>query len=252
MRTAGLFAALAFALPGGAQLAGTSMRGGIPGGQGPIRDRIIAAGDRFWVPGKERVTIAGVFVDETGTHPARIVIQLPRLCRLDVSDGASQKVMAFDGSRTWTLGGQADAGVEAVLESLADDSIEAFVSGALRGANIWLAGSGYRLHDSESAFPQPRRVDVLGVLRPAGPVAGRPIRRKMYCFDSESRLLNRVMYRDSSGRLTATVYEAWDLVDGEPLPTVWTRRQEGKVVFSFRRAAASFSAGLADATFGQP
>lgn len=208
-----------------------------------------ALGDRLWRSGQERVVLAGVFTDAGGDAPAQLVLQAPGLCRLELNSGSGKQIIAFDGAAAWTLNGSADSRALDVLESLSGDSPEGWFHEVAQGANFWLAGTGVRVKDPGE--PQaPRFVDMYGSLRVVKQRGDRVVRRKMYCFDSETQLLHRVVYRPNpEAGVVETLFEGWERIDGQAVPGVWKRKENGQVVFSFRRTAAAFSAGVEDGLF---
>lgn len=218
-----------------------------------IRPHAEVMGDRLSKPGKERVVFSGVLTDASGDVPAQIILQQPVLCRLD-KQGANAVSVGFDGAQGFAAQkSQTSADDEALLESFSDDSPEGFFNAAAGGAGLWLVGRRFRVQDSTTATTTPQWVDVYAVLRPVKQRKDRLLRQKMYHFDSNTRLLSRVVYQSSSGGpMVETIFEGWQSINGQAVPTVWKRREGGRVVFSFRTTGAVFSGGTADTTWTRP
>jgi hypothetical protein len=254
-RQAGLWIALAVLTPGqaSAQGLGVAPRPLSPRDVPALISRQVAAlGDRLWRSGQERVVLAGVFTDAEGDATAQLVLQVPGFCQLELNGAAGKKTIAFDGAAGWTLSGTVDSKAEDVLESLSGDSPEGWFSAVAQGATCWPAGTRVRVNDPGGEMPGPRFMDVYGSLRVVKQRGDRVVRRKMYCFDSETQLLNRVVYRSNSGAgVVETLFEGWERIEGQAVPAVWKRKEKGRVVFTFRRTAAAFSAGVEDGLFGR-
>lgn len=218
-----------------------------------IRQHAEVMGDRLSKPGKERVVISGVLTDASGEAPAQIIVQQPVLFRLD-KQGAKAVSVGFDGAQGFAAQkSQTSADDEALLESFSDDSPEGFLHAASGGAGLWLVGRRFRVQDPTNATPTTQWVDIYAMLRPVKQRKDRLLRQKMYHFDSNTRLLSRVVYQSSAGGpMVETIFEGWQNISGQAVPTVWKRRDGGRVVFSFRTTGAVFSSGTADAAWARP
>jgi hypothetical protein len=79
------------------------------------------------------------------------------------------------------------------------------------------------------------------------------LRHKGFYFDSLTGLLQRVVYRSGAGGVPVeTLIQGWERIEGQAVPLVWTRMENGRVTFSFRRTGVAFTPAATDDRFTGP
>ena len=198
-----------------------------------------ALGTRARAIGKEQTVYAGDLIDGNGNRTRlEVVHQMPGLVRIDGVAGRRTS-LAFDGTR--------DRGVvtpmdEALIETFVGDSVEGLFASLDGNAAVRLLGRRFGPDPLTHPNYEGPRYDIYEV---AGSVASRPdgvVRMKFYYFDSDTGLLLRTRYDDSSvrpRRKIETRFSAWGQVDGSLYPGRIERYEDGRLVFSFVTTAVA-------------
>jgi hypothetical protein len=217
-------------------------------------------GDRFEVPGKERVTLSARFTRYRGsaktTGQATIIRELPNKLRFSEHTAAGAREMGFDGNTFWTSGSNgAPQGADLqLLEFLVWDSIEFFIAGQANGAATRVLGDRFRLDDGRAPGYAGPFYDVLKVDENFTSSTGISRRPTIYYLNSETGLPERVVYDHPSKEKTRVIIEFtnWLTVGDQKLPGKATRRENGMTTEEIIITHALFGPKVHDNIFTKP
>jgi hypothetical protein len=212
-------------------------------------------GDRLLVKGKERVILAGTLsLPTAGVAAANVQVTLepPNKIRIDNLTVASS--VAFDGTTLAKNNGAVAQQDYATIDSFSTDFTDLFLFSQLTGGASRLVTQGARLMDGGKPVDPPVYCDVVhttvsdtvrGMLRQT---------MKSYCFNSTTKLLERVSYTDPNSPQTQvqTVYSNWQLIQGQRVPGKVARYENGSQVMLFQLAGATVGPTAADTAFIRP
>ena len=232
----------------------------VPYGAGRVLEIM---GDRLQVEGKERLDLSGV-LRRAGQDPVgvRILWEFPGKVRLEKRlgeepDPNKDELLVYDGAGNLRKKrGTAAVADEDLIEMLVYDSVEGFFIGQLEGFATRLLGSRYhRVDDSGSRVgPDYDIYEVINQVR----VVGRPLRqRKLYYFNSDTALLERVSYRLAAERVRGEVKVSvevsdWGEVYGQMIPGRMVRHENGVEVVRLEIREAGIAAAAEDGSFSLP
>jgi hypothetical protein len=216
----------------------------------PVRPCVGAFGTRIQVPGKERTTLDGTYSDKYGnTMAGRLVWQAPGNLRFERS--GSLPVLVYSAASGLLNTPSITAPDANFLESLLDDSAEAFFYGFGRGYAYRLTGERFRADDGKTPDYKGPWYDVYQV---AGIPKSQPIakqRWKTYLFDSTTKLLARTQYIDSAGVQITTQFNKWSISSGQAYPGEIVRLENGVAVSSFTITGVTIGPAANDGLFSQ-
>ena len=218
------------------------------------REFLNAVGDRFEVPGHERLQLTGNIVLTAGGQNAssalRITLEFPGKLRAD-----GQSVLISDSGGPWKNNGQTDQNDSDLIESLLNDSMEYFLAGHSSGVPIRQIGLRAFVKNSTIPNATAHHYDVYQSVERVK-VSGQTRQTiKLYCFDSVTHLLERIAYTTQAGGTTVrieTVYSGWQSVQQQKVPMQIARYENGKAVFTFTATAVALSAAASDHLFDHP
>jgi hypothetical protein len=203
-----------------------------------------ALGQRLLQPGKERITAEGYLAyaeNLDNLEPVEILSQYPLKVRL-TSEDSSQ---SFDLANASTKA-PGNRRLAETIEVLLEDSVEGLLS--LR-ATIGMTrhlGSGFKLPNAGEKSPG---IDIVQTTYPDLFRDGQPV-TKTYWFDSRTKLLGLVGYQSASGDQVDIVIDDWRDIDGEKVPFLIERRENGKLIMRLTLSSAAVTAGSEDGAFG--
>lgn len=208
----------------------------VPGGMQP---QLNALGIRAQRRGTERTVLIGQFVDAAGHQsPAQVIQQVPNL--VDLQGFAPAGDLKFDGTPASAIRrAQLD---EALLEVFVTDTAEGMLSAVQTGAAVRLLGRNFKPDIKLAPSYSGPTYDIFEVTAPVAPLAGQPVRMKLYYFDSHSGLLLSTRYSDTSVKPAITVetrFSKWRIQDGSAYPGRIERYESGMRAFSFVITAAA-------------
>lgn len=145
---------------------------------------------------------------------------------------------------------------EDLIEMLVHDSVEGFFIGQIEGFATRFLGSRYhRVDESGNAVgPDYDIYEVVNEVR----VPGRRFRqRKLYYFNSDMALLEKVRYRLAAERVRGPVevsveVSGWGEVFGQLIPTLTVRYEDGVEVVRLEIQEAGVGAAAKDGSFTLP
>ena len=223
-------------------------------------------GDRLRVVGKERLDLLGVLtrVGESAVG-VRILWEFPGKVRIEKrlgtdgeeTDPAKRDLLVYDGAGNLRKrGGTAGLADQDLIEMLVHDSVEGFFIGQIEGFATRFLGSRYHRVDEEGNAVGPD-YDIYEVINEVR-VPGRPLsQRKLYYFDSDTALLERVRYRLSAERGRGAVkvsveVSGWGEVFGQLIPGKVVRYENGVEVVKLEIEEAGIGAAAEDGSFSLP
>ena len=217
-------------------------------------------GDRLRVVGKERLDLIGVLT-RAGQSPVAVHIlwEFPGKVRLekrlgDEPDPSKDELLVYDGAgNLGKRGGTATLSDQDLIEMLVHDSVEGFFIGQIEGFATRFLGSRYHRVDAEgnAVGPDYDLYEVINEVR----LLRRPLRqRKLYYFNSDTALLERVRYRLAAERGRGAVkvsveVSGWGEVFGQLIPGQVVRSEDGVEVVRLEIQEAGVSAAAKDGSF---
>ena len=220
------------------------------------KDSLTAVGDRLEHPGKERLILTGSLSRDAssgGTVPIRIITEFPHKLRIEEERNGKTKVSGFDGRLAWVRGEALNGSDKDFIESLIFDSIDHYFLGQTQGFATRLLGTGFRPDDAEANYSGPL-YDVYQVVDQIPDGDNLRQQPKFYYFNSQTKLLEQIKYeRDRNGRgLKVEVRLGdWQQVDGQRIPTSFTRLENGEAVMQLTVTSTQISQRLADNSFSK-
>ena len=224
-----------------------------------VREILSVHGDRFERPGKERLVLTGTLTrpntSEKEAHAYRIVAEFPARLRFEEQVGASLQVIVFNQGQALKRGGPITSGDQDTLETLVFDSVDHFFGAQMNGFALRPLGNRFRLDGgSDEEYTGPvyevyRLLDEVVI----GPDARQ--QQKLFYFNSNSLLLERVSYetKRDGGPLTVEVeFGNWTNMNGQKLPGLITRRENGEQVFALTITAVAVTGRVSDGSFDRP
>ena len=220
-------------------------------------------GDRLEVMGKERLDLVGVLT-RAGQSPVgvRILWEFPGKVRLEKRLGSEpdpnkDELLVYDGAGNLRKKrGTAASADQDLIEMLVHDSVEGFFIGQLEGFATRFLGSRYHRVDESGNRVGPD-YDIYEVINQVR-VPGRPLRqRKLYYFNSDTALLERVRYRLSPERVRGEVEVSvevshWGEVFGQLIPGKMVRFEDGVEVVKLEIREAGIAGAAEDGSFSLP
>lgn len=247
-------------LPGALQGQGYVGPEEVPYGAGRVL-RIM--GDRLQVVGRERLDLVGVLTRSGQSAVAvHILWEFPGKVRIEKrlgteADPAKDELLVYDGAGNLLKRGDTAALADQdLIEMLVHDSVEGFFVGKLQGFATRFLGSRYHRVDDEGNAVGPD-YDIYEMINEVR-VPGRPLRqRKLYYFNSDTALLERVRYRLSAERRRGAVkvlveVSDWGEVEGQLIPGKVVRYEDGVEVVKLEIQEAGVGAAAEDGSFSLP
>ena len=208
-------------------------------------------GDRLERPGKERTAVAGTvrFGNDPTANPLILLNEFPDRVRASLTQGSNARTLVFDGNRVRAASplNQVD---EALLETLVYDSSEHFFWSQTQQQATRFIGSRIRTDDgSTQDYTGPyyevyQLTDVVKI----GPIE--QLRSKFYYFNSETLLLERVLYQDRASRVEVRLGD-WRSVNDQQLPHRIERIEDGVSAFVFSLGSINIAPRQDDSLFDQ-
>ena len=235
----------------------------VPYGAGRVLEIM---GDRLQVVGKERLDLFAVLT-RSGADPVAVQIlwEFPGKVRIEkrldtggkVEDPAKQDLLVYDGAGNLSKNrGRTTVSDQDLIEMLVYDSVEGFFIGQLEGFATRFLGSRYHRVDVEGNAVGPD-YDIYEVINEVR-VPGRRLRqRKLYYFNSDTALLEKVRYRLGAergrGEVKVTVdFSDWGEVYEQLIPGKMVRYEDGVEVVKLEIKKAGIAGAAKDGSFSLP
>ena len=217
-----------------------------------VREFLLALGDRIQKPGKERLVLVGSYTDsKISAKPAKLIWEAPGRLLFDRTGAGAPSLVVDDktGVSNASALSNSDLGV---LESLLDDSPEAFLYGFTRGHAHRFLGGRFRTDNGKTPNYSGPWYDIYESVAPVQSLSGAPLRQKIFVFDGINKLLVRTSYLVLQGGTkigVSTEFGKWVVNGGQATPGQIVRKENGVAVFTFDVSAASVVATVNDGTF---
>ena len=212
-----------------------------------------AMGDRLEKPGRERLSVTGTLSrPDSQTEEVQAVWEFPDRLRLTRQKGNQTRVIAFDGEQVKAVGNRLDEAEQDLIETLVYGSAEHFFETQMQGMATRLLGSRFRLDDGSSADYSGPFYDVYKVGDQVKTAVDQLERLKLYYFNSDTLLLERVVYEIYRNGATVKVEERlgdWTKEQGQQVARRTERFENGESVFVLTIGAAHLSARADDGVF---
>lgn len=195
-----------------------------------------AMGDRLEKPGRERLTVTGTLTRANDSQPAEVtaVSEFPDRLHLTIQNGNQTRIITFDGDQTTES--SLDTAEQDLIETLVYGTAEHFFNTQMQGMATRLLGSRFLLHRGSTADYNGPSYDVYKV-------AEQGERVKLYYFNSDTLLLERVTYDITRNGSTVKVEERlgdWTKEDGQQVARRIERLENGESVFVLTVRTARF------------
>lgn len=132
------------------------------------------------------------------------------------------------------------------METLLDDTVEGLISINSHSGGTQFLGKGFRQSGGGANAPT---YDVVQLFYPSVLRNGAAT-VKTYWFDSKTKLLARVTYKSTAGAAVEVTLGNWQTVQGETIPYLVERRENGQVTVRLTLSSATVGAGAQDGKFG--
>lgn len=213
-----------------------------------------AMGDRFEKPGRERLRLTGTLAQANDSQAEAVdaVLEFPHQLRLTIQEGVGNRVITFDGDQTKTAASSLNTADQNLIETLVYGSAEHFFTTQMQGMATRFLGSRFRLDDGSSSDYSGPYYDVYKVADQVKTSTDQREQLKLYYFNSDTLLLERVTYeiiRDGSVVKVEELIGGWTREQGQQVARRIERFENGKSMFVLTVHTASLSARLNDGTF---
>ena len=210
-----------------------------------------AMGDRLERPGKERLSLTGTLTraNDSQAEEVTAISEFPERLRLTRQKGNQTRVIAFDGDQ---VKNSPDTAEQDLLETLVYGTAEHFFDAQMQGMAMRFLGSRFRLDDGSSADYSGPYYDVYKVADRVNTSTDQSERLKLYYFNSETLLLERVTYEITRNGSTIKVEERlgdWAKEEGQQVARRIERFENGESVFVFTVRTARFGPRADDGAF---
>jgi hypothetical protein len=216
-----------------------------------------ALGDRLEKPGRERLSVTGTLsrAADGQAEEMSAIFEFPERLRLTRERGNQRRVITFDGEQVKGLGNPLEGGEEDLIETLVYGSAEHFFNTQMAGQATRFLGSRFRLDDGSSADYNGPYYDVYKVAEQVRTATEQTERVKLYYFNSETLLLERVTYEIDRNGSTVKVEErlgGWTKEQGQQVLRRIERFVNGESVFVLTVRTAGLSPRADDGVFTNP
>lgn len=213
-----------------------------------------ALGDRLEKPGRERLSITGTLsrAKDGQTEEVNAVWEFPERLRLTTRKGNESRVLTFDGKQAKSGANPLDIADRNLLETLVYGSAEHFFAAQMQGRATRFLASRLRLDDGSTADYDGPYYEVYKVAEQIQTSADQREQVRLYYFNSETLLLERVRYEINRNGSTVKVEErlgGWTREQGQHVARRIERIENGESVFVLTVRTAGFSRRAEDGMF---
>jgi hypothetical protein len=217
-----------------------------------LRGYLKALGGRLEELGKERLTFAGT-LDRAGEQSVAFVAisEFPDRLRLTTQSAAQTRTISFDKQAPIVVGDTLSVADQNLIESLVNDAAEHFFDAQAQGAPTRHLGNRFRADDGSTENYTGPYHDIFSMQDTVTGPATRE-QTKLYYFNSETHLLERVTYQISRNGETVEVetrFSDWQKVQDQQVAHRIVRLEKGQPVISLTITSATIAARLNDGLF---
>ncbi len=220
-----------------------------------LRWHLKVLGDRLEKPGKERLTLTGTFSRSGDAQPGTFVMiaEFPDRLRFTLQQGVQTRVITFNGQQAKALGRSLEAAERDLIETLAYDTAEHFFSMRVLGQPMQFLGSRFSINERLSANNTGPYYDLYQIGDLIKPSPDLRQQAKIYYFNSDTLLLERVRYKINSGGsevLVEVLIGDWRNEHTNQIARRIERIENGKSVFVLTIGSVGLSTRVDDGIFG--
>ncbi len=213
-----------------------------------------AFGDRLEKPGRERLSVTGTLsrAKDSQTEEVSAVWEFPERLRLTTQKANQTRLITFDGEQAKAAGNSLDGAERDVMETLVYGSAEHFFTTQMQGQATRLLGSRFRIDDGSIADYNGPYYEVYKVAEQIKTSAEQRQQVRLYYFNSETLLLERVSYEINRNGSKVKVEErlgGWSKEQGQQVARRIERFENGESVFVLTMRTASLSQRADDGIF---
>jgi len=213
-----------------------------------------ALGDRLERPGKERLSVTGTLrrSEDSQAEEVVAVFEFPDRLRLTLEKGHQNRVILFDGEQAKAVGRPLDEVERDLIETLVYGAAEHFFTTQMQGQATRFLGARFRLDDGSSANYSGPYYDIYQVADQIKTSASEREQNKLYYFNSDTLLLERVAYEINRNGSVVKVEETtinWGQEQGQQVARRIERFENGVSVFVLTVQLAGFGHRLDDGIF---
>ncbi len=204
-------------------------------GLGNGQEYLAAASPRFDAPGRECLIMTGTVTSSTGTVPMVYTRQLDEDSRVDLGTPPTRSLVAANLTATPAVTAALSDNERRILETLYDDSMDAFLYSVQYKGGLRFLGRGFRTDDGTTPNYQGPYYDIWVRYAPVTVLPERPMRVKHFYFDSTTKLLAKSRYMVSQNGAETVVevqYTGWHSSGGRMIPSQIVRQENGQAVLS--------------------
>lgn len=222
-----------------------------------LREVLNVLGNRLEKAGQERLILQGNLSRTSSARreqlPVRLILEFPDRLRLEELAGNQPRVTGYDGKAVWRTGATLTTQDEDEVESLLFDSVEHFLAAQLQGVATRFLGSRFRLDDGTTVKYAGPFYDLYQTTDRATAKSAAQPPAKLYYFNSDTLLLERVSYQavDTGARVEVQI-SLWHKLGDQRVPGRISRSENGEPVLTFTVNAAGFSPRANDGIFTKP
>ena len=213
-----------------------------------LASNLNALGNRLEKPGKERLTLMGSLRTGGETQEFAATLEFPDKLRLAVN-GPQNRVIVFDGEQT-TVSAAAELDL---IETLTYDSAEHFFAAQMQGKAMRFLGARFRTDDGSAPDYNGPYFDIYKIADHVR-ASGQERPAKLYYFNSETLLLERVTYVVNRGGAEISIetkLSDWRVAEGQQVARRIERFENGRSVFVFSVGSVQFASRADDGLFVQ-
>jgi hypothetical protein len=218
-----------------------------------LREYLKALGGRIEEPGKERLTLAGILNRLGEQDVAYIAIsEFPDRLKLVTQVGPKTETIEYDGRVPRESAGALSSADKKLIETLVYDSVEHFFKVQAEGAPTRHLGDRFRADDGSSENYTGPYYDIFSLMETIKAGSSRTSQTRLYYFNSETRLLEKVTYQLSrNGEIVKvqTKFSDWKTVQDQQVAHRIVRLENGQTVLSLTVTSASVAPQLNDGVF---
>ena len=209
-----------------------------------------ACGNRIEKPGAERIVGAGTIVrratpNAVASAPANVAVVLEFPGRARVEEAGQTSPAAFNVDAP-VLGKGQD--VEDLLELLVEDFSDGFFRVAISEGSMRWVGGNFRSLDEPGRY-----FDIVEASYRTKVRGSAAEQVKRYYFDSSTKLLAKVVYRQANSRGVVNIeseFGDWTRVNGQAIPRRMVRREGGVEMLRIQLPQVATTAAVNDGSFG--
>lgn len=213
-----------------------------------------ALGNRLERPGKERLSVTGTLRRSGDSQPAEVVavLEFPARLRLIIQRGIQTRVITFDGEQAEAVGNPLDSEERELIETLVYGAAEHFFMTQMQGQATRFLGARFRMDDGSSANYSGPYYDIYQVADQVKTSTSQREQEKLYYFNSDTLLLERVTYRinrDGSEVKVEEMISDWRQEQGQQVARRIERFENGQSVFVLIVRSAGLGPRVNDGVF---